>query len=118
MARPLFDAGESRSANLLELTPCVEGATVSKTLLNLAGFKQVVFAMDAHQELSEHRAPYVAIVEVLDGRLRVTIGGAEHALTPAGWLIMPPNAPHAVYAEAPTRFLLTLVRGEPVQEPR
>lgn len=110
MARPLFEVSEAHAANLLELVPCVDGGTVSKTLLNQPTFKQVVFAMDAQQELSEHRAPFLAIVQVLDGRIRMKVGGREHALTPGSWLVMPPDAPHDVYADEPTRFLLTLVR--------
>lgn len=113
MARPLFDGDAVRAANLIELIECVESGTISKPLLNLPGFKQVLFAMDANQELSEHRAPFVALVQVLDGRLRMRVAGQEHNLGPASWLLMPPDAAHDVRAEEPTRFLLTLVREAP-----
>jgi quercetin dioxygenase-like cupin family protein len=86
---------------------------VSKTLVDQAGFKQVLFAMDAGQELSEHRAPYLALVQVLDGRLRMRVTGHDYVLEPASWLLMPPDAPHDVRAEQPTRFLLTLVKTVP-----
>lgn len=110
MAQPLFSADAAQAANLLALVPVVESGIVSKTLLNERSFKQVVFAMDAGQELSEHRAPFLAIVHALDGRLRMRVSGQEHTLEPAGWLIMPPDAPHDVHAETPARFLLTLVK--------
>lgn len=110
MAQPLFRADTARAVNLLELIPVVESGTISKTLLNEPGFKQVLFAMDAGQELSEHRAPFVAIVQVLDGRLRMRVTGTEHVLEPSSWLLMPPDAPHDVHAVAASRFLLTLVK--------
>ncbi len=110
MAQPLFGTEAARAANLLELISIVESGTVSKTLLNEAAFKQVLFAMDAGQELSEHRAPYLALVQVLDGRMRMRVTGELHTLGPMSWLLMPPDAPHNVHAETPTRFLLTLVK--------
>lgn len=111
MAQPLFGTETARATNLLELIPIVESGTVSKTLLNEPAFKQVVFAMDSGQELSEHRAPYLALVQVLDGRLRMRVADATYTLGPATWLVMPPDAPHDVHAETPTRFLLTLVKS-------
>lgn len=113
MAQPIFDAQGVRAGNLTELIECVRAGTVSKTLLNLPKFKQVLFAMDVHQELSEHRSPYLALVQVLDGRLRMHVSGEQHTLGPAGWILIPPDAPHDVYAEAPTRFILTLVKDAP-----
>ena len=110
MAQPLFGTETVHAANLVELISIVESGTVSKTLLNEPTFKQVLFAMDAGQELSEHRAPYLAIVQVLDGRLHMSVTGQMHTLGPGAWLLMPPDAPHDVHAEAPTRFLLTLVK--------
>jgi len=111
MAQPIFGCDAVQAANLLELIVIVESATVSKTLLNEPAFKQVLFAMDASQELSEHRAPYLALVQVLDGRLRMRVSGEIHTLGPMSWLLMPADAPHDVHAELPTRFLLTLAKG-------
>src|SRR5262245_34765209 len=110
MAQPLFGADVVRAANLLDLIAVVESGTVSKTLLNQPAFKQVLFAMDAGQELSEHRAPYLALVQVLDGRVRMQVSGEKRTLGPMSWLLMPPDAPHDVHAELPTRFLLTLFK--------
>src|SRR5262245_32041785 len=105
VAQPLFGAEAVRAANLLDLIAVVESGTGSKTLLNQAAFKQVLFAMDAGQELSQHRAPYLALVQVLDGRLRMHVSAETHTLGPMSWLLMPPDAPHDVHAELPTRFL-------------
>lgn len=110
MARPLFEPDAVQVANLSELIESVRSGTVSKTLLNQPEFKQVLFAMDQGQELSEHRAPYVAIVQVLEGRLRMRVAGHDYVLGPESWLLMPPDAPHDVHAEQATRFLLTLAK--------
>ena len=110
MAKPLFEVDAVHVANLIELVEGVSCGTVSKTLVDQPGFKQVLFAMDAGQQLSEHRAPYLALVQVLDGRLRMRVGGHDHVLEPSSWLLMPPDAPHDVHAQQPTRFLLTLVK--------
>lgn len=111
MAQPLFGTDTVRAANLLELVSIVEAGAVSRTLLNEPAVKQVLFAMDAGQELSEHRAPFLALVQVLDGRLRVGAGGSVHTLGANDWLLLPPDAPHDVHADLPTRFLLTLVKS-------
>lgn len=110
MAPPLLDASTPEFLNLLELCPIVPGATVSKPLVNLPECKVVVFAMDVGQEMSEHRAPFVATVHILDGQLRFGVGDVEKIMGPSQWLLMPANAAHSLTALEPTRFLLTLFK--------
>ena len=110
MASPLFDATTPQFVELLAACPIVAGATVSKPLLNLAEGKVVIFAMDAGQEISEHRAPFVSTVHVLDGRLRFAVESQEKDMGPHDWLLMPPQAPHRLLALEPTRFVLTLFK--------
>lgn len=112
MAAPLLDATTPEFLDLLQICPIVPGATVSKPLLNLPEGKVVIFAMDAGQEMSEHRAPFVATVHVLDGRLRFGVEAAEKIMGPNDWLLMPANAPHRLIALEPTRFVLTLFKRE------
>lgn len=109
MATALFDGASVGWAELGAACPVVPGATVSKPLLN-GLVKVVLFAMDAGQEISEHRAPYVATVHVLDGRLAFGVGGQERQMVAGSWLVMPPNEPHRLRAEEPTRFVLTMVK--------
>jgi quercetin dioxygenase-like cupin family protein len=111
MAAPLFDAASSQFVQLLDSCPIVPGATVSKPLLNLPQGKVIVFAMDEGQEISEHRAPFVSAVQILDGRLRFGVDSQEREMIAHDWLIMPPNAPHRLTALEPTRFLLTMFKG-------
>jgi quercetin dioxygenase-like cupin family protein len=112
MAAPLLNATVPEFLDLLQICPIVPGATVSKPLLNLPEGKVVIFAMDAGQEMSEHRAPFVATVQVLEGRLRFGVDSAEKIMGPNDWLLMPANAPHRLTALEPTRFVLTLFQRE------
>jgi quercetin dioxygenase-like cupin family protein len=110
MSTPTFDATTPHFAELLASCPIVPGATVSKPLVNLSEGKVIVFAMDAGQEISEHRAPFVSTVHVLDGRLRFGVESREQEMGPHDWLVMPASAPHRLTALEPTRFLLTLFK--------
>lgn len=112
MAQALYPTDTVSHANLLELTPVVADATVSKPLVNSDAIRQVVFAMDKGQSMSEHRAPFVAVVQVLEGELRFGVAGDTRTLKAHDWLIMPPNEPHDLDAVEPTRFLLTLVKDK------
>ncbi len=113
MAQPLFDAEAVHTARLSDLVDVVSSGTVSRALLVTPGFRQILFSMDAGQEMSDHRAPFLAIVQVVSGRLWLRAGERDHLLQDGDWLCMPPDAPHALRAESATRFLLTLVRVPP-----
>lgn len=110
MATPLFDASTAQFVELLATCPIVPGAIVSKPLLNLPEGRVVLFAMDAGQQISEHRAPFISTVHVLEGRLRFGVEAAEREMGPHDWLVMPTNAPHRLSALEPTRFVLTLFK--------
>lgn len=110
MAKAMFEAGATGFAQLLEAVPVVPGAIVSKPLVNTAGCKVIVFAMDAGQSISEHHAPYVATVQVLDGRLDFRLLGKQYDLVAHDWLLMPFDSRHDLTALEPTRFLLTLLK--------
>ncbi len=110
MATPLLDGTKPEFVELLATCPIVAGATVSRALLNTPDGRVIVFAMDAGQEMSEHRAPFMASVQVLDGRLKFGVDGKDREMRANDWLIMPPNAPHRLLAIEPTRFVLTLFK--------
>lgn len=110
MATPMLDGTMAEFVDLLAACPVVAGATVSRALLNTPDGRVIVFAMDAGQEMSEHRAPFMASVQVLDGCLRFGVDGKDREMRANDWLIMPPNALHRLSALEPTRFLLTLFK--------
>ena len=87
------------------------GAVVSRTLINAKTGTVTLFAFDAGQELSEHTAPFDALVQVLDGETRITIAGQSFELKAGDLIIMPANQPHAVSAITPFKMLLTMIRS-------
>jgi len=86
------------------------GSIVSKPLASHPGAKVVLFAFDAGQELSEHTAAVPAIIHVLSGKGRLTLGGEETAAGQGTWVSMEANLPHSVHAEEPMFMLLTMLK--------
>ena len=88
----------------------VAGAVVSRTLVKAGGGSVTLFAFEAGQELSEHTAPFDALVQVLDGEVALTIGGAPLKARAGETVLMPAGVPHAVRAERRFKMLLTMIR--------
>ena len=88
------------------------GAVVSKTLLKKETGNITLFSFDTGQGLSEHTAPFDAVVYVVDGAADITIGGAPHAVKKGEMIVMPAGIPHALHAPAPFKMLLVMIRGE------
>jgi len=88
------------------------GAVVSKTLLKKATGTVTLFSFDAGQGLSEHMAPFDAMVYVLDGKAVITIGGKPHDVSTGEMIIMPANISHALHAEERFKMLLVMIRSD------
>ena len=82
----------------------------SRVLARTAAGNITLFAFDAGEELSEHTAPFDALVITLSGGLVLTIGGRAVQTTPQSVVLMPANVPHAVQATEPSRMLLIMLR--------
>ena len=91
------------------VTPTAQGIA-SRVLAHTAAGNITLFAFDAGEELSEHTAPFDALVLTLSGNLVLTIGGREVQTTPQSVVLMPANVPHAVRATEPSRMLLIMLR--------
>ena len=85
---------------------------VSKTLVDRKAGTITLFAFDRGQGLSEHVAPYDAVVEILDGEALITIAGKELKAKSGDMVIMPANVPHALKAERKFKMLLIMIRGK------
>jgi quercetin dioxygenase-like cupin family protein len=86
------------------------GSVVSRTLIGKAAGTITLFAFDAGQGLSEHSAPYDALVLVVDGGLEVTIDGEAQRLKSGDTLLLPAGRPHAVHAPERGKMLLVMIR--------
>jgi quercetin dioxygenase-like cupin family protein len=87
-------------------------AIVSKTVLDKPAGTITLFAFDEGQGLSEHTAPYDAVVVVVDGSAKLTIGGKEQAVCAGQIIIMPADVPHSVYAHEKFKMMLVMIRSQ------
>jgi len=105
---------ETRQAQLMTLNQVVDyqvGAVVSKTLVDKKIGTITVFAFAAEQGLSEHTAPFDAVVQVIDGEAKVTVAGKDYQVAAGQMIIMPANQPHALRAEQPFKMVLVMIRA-------
>lgn len=92
---------------VLEVVP---GAVVSRTLLRRGTGNITLFSFDEGQGLSEHTAPFDAFIQVVAGRVALTIGGERVEAAAGDVVVMPAHVPHAVEATAPLKMLLVMIR--------
>jgi quercetin dioxygenase-like cupin family protein len=102
---------EPQVSRVVDLVSYQSGAVVSRIVVKRDAGNVTLFAFDAGQELSEHTAPYDALVQVLDGEAEITIAGRSHRLRAGDLILMPANKPHAVRAAARFKMLLTMIRS-------
>lgn len=100
----------AEALRLSELVTPTDKGIASRILAKAGGGSLTLFAFDEGQGLSEHTAPFDALVIVLDGALRLTVGGAPVEALPGTVVRMPANVPHAVDAISPSRMLLVMLR--------
>ena len=105
-----LDACYGKAAALEKLVAYADDSIVSKTLLDKPIGTITLFAFDQGQRLSEHTAPFDAVVQGVDGQGVVTIDGEDHVVGAGQIIIMPANIPHAVLAEKQFKMLLTMIR--------
>ncbi len=87
-----------------------DNAIVSKTVLKKKTGNVSLFAFDKGQELSEHSAPFDALVQIMDGEGTIIINGKDFILNKGESIVMPANIPHAVKANAKFKMLLTMIK--------
>lgn len=107
--------GELKPAEALNLADEVEyaeGSVVSRTILQKQVGTLTLFAFDQGQGLSEHSAPFDALVQVLDGEAEITIGGKPIRTKEGQTVLMPANVPHALQSVSRFKMLLTMIRSE------
>lgn len=87
-------------------------AVVSKHILKKETGNISLFAFDKGEGLSEHTAPFDAVVSVIDGRADVQIDGVSHILNAGENIIMPANIPHALHAVERFKMVLTMIKSQ------
>jgi quercetin dioxygenase-like cupin family protein len=104
-------APKSEILNMAGMADYQTGAIVSRQITKAEGGNVTLFAFDEGQELSEHTAPFDALVHVLDGEVEIKISGKPHLLKAGQGILMPANEPHAVKAICRFKMLLTMVHA-------
>ena len=95
---------------MIALSDYQEGSVVSRTIINKKTGTVTFFAFDEGQGLSEHTAPFDALVYILDGEAEITISGKPVKVSEGEMLIVPANHPHALKAVKRFKMVLTMVR--------
>ena len=103
-------APKSEVLHMADLASYQDGSVVSRQITKEDAGNITLFAFDEGQELSEHTAPYDALVHVLDGEVEVRIAGRPFHLRSGDAIIMPANDPHALKALTKFKMLLTMIR--------
>lgn len=103
-------APKSEILPMADLVSYNEGSVVSRQITKAEAGNITLFAFDKDQELSEHTAPFDALLHVLDGETEVRISGKPFHLKTGDAIIMPADEPHAVKALTRFKMLLTMIR--------
>ncbi len=109
-----MSSNEFEKAKIFSFPDCVEyanGGVVSKTVLKKDTGNISLFAFAKGEALSEHTAPYDALIQVVDGKGEIVIGGQSYFLEAGESIIMPAGIPHAVKASENFKMLLTMIRS-------
>ena len=96
---------------LVDLAAYQRGSVVSRTLVDKKVGTVTLFSFDEGQGLSEHTAPFDALVYLLDGEAEISISGKPFHLKNGDMIIMPANQPHALKAVKRFKMLLTMIRS-------
>lgn len=99
---------KQKKISLKDLVEYQEGQVVSKTLVQNSLISMTIFSFDKGEEMSTHAAGGDAMVTVLEGTGRFTVGGEVFVLNAGETLIMPKDIPHAVYGEERFKMQLTV----------
>ncbi len=93
-----------------DLVTYQDGAVISRTILQKKTGTVTLFAFDKDEELSEHTAPFDALLSVLDGQATISIHGKPHSVSAGETILLPANLPHAVHATRRFKMLLIMIK--------
>ncbi len=99
------------NGSLIDMIEYQKDAIVSKTIIEKKTGTVTLFSFDQGQGLSEHTAPFDALVQVLEGAVEIKISGKPFTLKKGEMIIMPANEPHALKAAGQFKMLLTMIRS-------
>jgi quercetin dioxygenase-like cupin family protein len=102
---------KAKALKVEDLIEYQEGAVVSKEIIRKSTGTVTIFAFDKGERLSEHTAPFDAMVQVIDGKAEITISGNKNILEEGDMIIMPADESHALHAIERFKMILTMIRS-------
>lgn len=94
-----------------EVIDYADGGVVSKELVHNNAGSVTLFSFDAGQGLSEHSAPFDALIQVIDGKMELTVKDTKHVISAGELFIIPSGARHSVNAPERFKMIITMIRG-------
>lgn len=88
-----------------------DGGVISKELVHSNAGSVTLFSFDAGQGLSEHSAPFDALIQVIEGKMELTVEGTKHVISAGESFIIPSDAHHSVNAAERFKMIITMIRG-------
>lgn len=101
----------TQSQNINQTIQYQDGSVVSKEIVNKPAGKITLFAFDKGQGLSEHTAPYDALVIITEGSAEITVSGVKYIIKTNEMILMPANAPHELKAIEAFKMMLTMIKS-------
>ncbi|OPX66634.1 MAG: Cupin domain protein [Methanoregulaceae archaeon PtaB.Bin056] len=108
------ESKQDLAGKVFEMKDLVEyqtGTVASRMIINNKAGSITIFSFDKDEGLSEHTAPYDAVVMILDGECEVWVAGVTHAMKAGETIIFPAHAPHALSATSRFKMALIMIRG-------
>lgn len=102
---------KSQVLKMADLVSYQDDSVVSRQITKAEAGNVTLFAFDNGQELSEHTAPFDALVYILDGAADISISGQPYSLDTGDAIVMPANQPHSIKATKRFKMLLTMIRA-------
>jgi len=102
---------KAKVLKVVDLMDYQEGSVVSREIIRKETGTVTIFAFDKGEGLSEHTAPFDALVQVIDGKAEIIISGKSNFVNAGEMIIMPANDPHALNAVERFKMVLTMIRS-------
>jgi quercetin dioxygenase-like cupin family protein len=102
---------KKRIIKLADFVAYQSGSVVSREVIKKEAGTVTLFAFDEGQGLSEHTAPFDALVYIIDGTVEIIISGEKYILQAGEMIIMPANEPHALKAVKKFKMMLTMIKS-------
>ena len=104
-------SSEPKISSLIDMVGYQDDAVVSKTIIKKDTGNVTLFAFDLGQGLSEHVAPFDALVNVLDGEVEIMISGKSYVVKAGEMVILPVNEPHSLKSITKFKMMLTMIKS-------